>query len=66
MITYTEDGHEETIEAGHTTDALSYEVLDMERAIDGDDQMHLDYTIDVMQMMTKIRQDWHLTYPEEE
>ncbi len=66
VITYTEDGHEETIEAGHTSDALSYEVLDMEKAIDGDNQMHLDYTIDVMDMMTKIRQSWGIKYPEEE
>jgi hypothetical protein len=29
-------------------------------------RMHLDYTIDVMDMMTSIRKDWGMTYPEEE
>lgn len=32
-ITYTEDGHTETIHAGHTEDALLYEVHDMELAV---------------------------------
>lgn len=66
VITYTEDGHTEEIEAGDTLDALSYEVCDMEDAVSGNtDIMHLDYTIDVMNIMTKIRNDWGLKYPEE-
>ena len=32
-ITYTEDGHKEVIDAGDTSDALYYEVCDMEKAI---------------------------------
>ena len=66
IITYTEDGHEEVIECGDTSKALSYEVLDMEKAIDGDNQMHLDYTEDVMKIMTDCRKEWNLVYPEEE
>ena len=38
-ITYTADGHCETISAGHTKDALLYEVEDMEKAIEGDSAM---------------------------
>ena len=67
IITYTEDGHKEVISAGSTDRALEYEVADMEAAVAGDeDRMHLDYTIDVMDMMTSIRKDWGMTYPEEE
>lgn len=28
--------------------------------------MHLDYTEDVMDMMTEFRKSWGFTYPEEE
>ena len=66
IITYTEDGHEEIIECGDTSKALSYEVINMEKAIDGDNQMHLDYTEDVMKIMTDCRKEWNLVYPEEE
>ncbi|MBT1163276.1 Gfo/Idh/MocA family protein [Bifidobacterium felsineum] len=67
-ITYVEDGHTEVIEAGETAKALAYEVTDMEAAIAGDRSiMHLDYTRDVMDMMTLIRRaQWGLSYPEEE
>ena len=65
-ITYTADGHCETISAGHTKDALLYEVEDMEKAIEGDTAlMHLDYTKDVMKIMTDIRKSWGMKYPEE-
>lgn len=67
VITWTGDGRREEVEAGCTADALCYEVLDMERAVDGQPElMHLDYTADVMRMMTKIRRDWGMKYPEEE
>ena len=67
MITYTEDQRKEVIDAGLTADALSYEVMDMENAVAGvKNDMHLDYTIDVMDIMTQIRKDWKMTYPEEE
>lgn len=67
VITYTEDGHTETIREGETDRALEYEVLDMEAAVAGEkDDIHLDYTRDVMDMMTQIRQEWGMRYPEEE
>lgn len=66
IITYTNDGHKEVIREGLTIDALGYEVKDMEAAVNGDNNMHLDYTIDVMDMMTSIRNDWGMKYPGEE
>ena len=67
VITYTEDGHKETITGGNTKDALYYEVKDMEKTIDRiGDFTYLEYTKDVMQIMTDIRKQWGMTYPEEE
>ena len=67
VITYTEDGSQEVIEAGATAKALQYEVLDMEAAVAGeDDRTYLNYSRDVMDLMTQLRKDWGLTYPEEE
>lgn len=66
-ITYTESGKSEIIKSGENADALAYELADMEKAIAGDAEcMHLDYTIDVMEMMTEFRKQWNLKYPEEE
>ena len=70
-ITYTGDGHKETISSGATSDALSYEVADMEAAVRSNDLstieslMHLTYTQDVMHIMTEIRKNWGMKYPEE-
>ena len=67
VITWTADGRREEIAAGSTADALKYEVLDMEAAVAGErDDMHLDYTVDVMELMTQIRRSWGMRYPEEE
>ena len=67
IITYTENGKQEVVEAGSTNQALMYEVADMEKTVAGvGDFMHLDYTYDVMKLMTKLRRDWSLLYPEEE
>lgn len=66
VITHTENNKQEVIECGKTEDALVYEVLDMEKAVSGEkNQMHLDYTTDVMSIMTNIRKEWGLYYPEE-
>lgn len=66
VVTYTEDGRQEILESGCTQDALSYEIRDMERTVSGEaNEMHLDYTLDVMSMMTEIRKAWGLSYPEE-
>ena len=66
VITYTEDGSQEVIEAGETAKALSYEVADMEKAVAGiENTMHLGYTQDVMDIMNQLRKEWGLVYPEE-
>lgn len=66
-ITYTDSGETEVIREGENADALVYELADMERAIAGDAEvMHLDYTKDVMDMMTDFRAAWGFRYPEEE
>ena len=66
-ITDASTGESEIIKAGENADALAYELADMERAINGDaSAMHLDYTKDVMDLMTSFRRTWGYTYPEEE
>lgn len=66
VITYTESGEKEVIEIGETENALFYEMEDMEKAIRGDVEVtHLDFTKDVMDIMTQIRKEWGLVYPEE-
>jgi len=66
VITYTDDNRQEVVEAGNTKDALYYEIIDMEQAVsDETNEMHLDYSIDVMKIMTDIRKEWGLYYPEE-
>lgn len=66
-ITYTESGKKEWVKEGDTRDALIYELLNMEKAINGDKKcMLLDYTKDVMDMMTEFRNSWNFKYPEEE
>ena len=71
-ITYTEDGHKEVIDAGDTSDALYYEVCDMEKAVSSassdeiETLMHCQYTYDVMKIMSDIRAEWGMKYPEEE
>ena len=65
-ITYTHDGNTEEIAAGKLDDALCYEIKNMEDAVaNGNNTMKLDYTIDVMNIMTKLRNDWNMKYPEE-
>lgn len=66
-ITYVEDGSVEKIKAGVHEEALKYEMEDMEKAINGDRSgLFLEYTKDVMDIMTNIRNEWEMYYPEEE
>lgn len=66
VITYTDDNHTEEITAGKLENALFYELENMENAVtNGTNTMKLDYTIDVMDIMTKLRNDWNMKYPEE-
>lgn len=66
-ITYTDSGKTEIITEGNSQNALSYEIDDMESTISGNDNlMCVEYTKDVMEIMTYIRQEWGMIYPEEE
>lgn len=66
VITYTADGRQEEIRAGDTKQALCYEILHMEQAAAGEgNAMYLEYTADVMDIMTQVRAQWGLTYPGE-
>ncbi len=65
-ITYADSGNVEVIRAGDCAQALMYEIADMETAIAGSPEgMYLSYTEDVMDMMTRFRKEWGVSYPEE-
>lgn len=66
VITYTDTGETETITFGETAKALKYEIEDMENAVQNGEDMHLSFTKDVMDIMTFIRNEWGMYYPEEE
>lgn len=55
------------IEAGETKRALEYEMRDMEEAVQSGDvsRMQMPFTGDVMNIMTDLRKNWGLVYPEE-
>lgn len=66
-ITDADSGNVEVIRAGDCAQALMYEIADMERAIAGEQEcMYLGYTEDVMDLMTRFRREWGVSYPEEE
>lgn len=63
-ITYTNDGHVETIELGETEKALDYEVKDMQDyVLNQGGKENLQYIRDVMATLTEIRRQWGMTYP---
>lgn len=66
-IVWTEDGRRETVTAGTEGYALCYEMADLEAAVAGDAEKRtlLGYASDVMELMTALRRDWGVTYPEE-
>ena len=65
-IYYTDDNSTEEIIAGKLEDAMCYEIMNMENAIEnGKNTMRLDYTVDVMNIMTELRNQWNMKYPEE-
>ena len=68
VITDAATGERREIAAGETANALYYELTDMENAVATGDasQMKLGYSKDVMDIMTTLRNDWGLVYPEEE
>ncbi len=66
VIVDAETGETETAAAGRAADALRYELEDMEAAVLGGGDMMLPYTADVMALMTALRREWGVVYPEEE
>ena len=67
VITWTEDGRREEVHAGEEAYALCYEMADLERAAAGDAAAAglIDTASDVMDLMTRLRREWGVTYPEE-
>lgn len=67
QIVWTEDGHTEEVAAGEEAYALCYEMADLEAAVAGNAEKRvlLDYAADVMELMTRLRADWGVVYPEE-
>ncbi len=66
LIVDAATGTRETVRAGRADCALVYELEDMEAAVRGEGDMLLPYTADVMALMTRLRRDWGVSYPEEE
>ena len=66
-IVWTADGHREIVERGEEGYALAYEVADLEAAVAGDESKLklIDYASDVMDIMTRLRYEWGVYYPEE-
>ena len=66
-IVWTEDGRREEVRAGRSGYALCYEIADLEHAVAGDARAAglIDYAADVMQIMTRLRREWGVVYPEE-
>ncbi|MBF0990950.1 MAG: Gfo/Idh/MocA family oxidoreductase [Atopobium sp.] len=67
-ITWTDDGKQEKVQVGRTSDALAYVLADLEAAVSGDAsaQAQLEVSKDVMELMTGLRNDWNFLYPEEQ
>ncbi len=66
-IVWTADGHREEVRAGEEGYALAYEIADLEAAVAGNEEKLklIDYAADVMELMTRLRYDWGVYYPEE-
>ena len=63
-VTWTEDGRVETIEAGETAKALQYEAEYVDRVLNGEiEDRTMEYTTDVMEIMTNVRRQWGITFP---
>ena len=68
FVVNSQTGERKEIREGERELALWYEKEDMERAIlEGDTgEMRASLTRDVMEIMTRLREDWGMRYPEEE
>jgi len=61
-------GERKEVSAGESGNALYYELTDMENAVSSGETgtMQLGFSRDVMHIMTDLRKQWGLVYPEEE
>ena len=68
VIADAESGERTEIESGENANALYYKMMDMEQAVRSGDasNMQLQYSKDVMDIMTKLRKDWGMKYPGEQ
>ncbi len=65
-IYYTDENTSEEINVGKLENALCYEIENMEKAVEsGKNTMRLRFTVDVMNIMTELRKQWNMKYPEE-
>ena len=67
VIVDAETGEKTEISCGDTSDALLYEMEDMEHAVLTHDTsgLYLNYTKEVMDIMTYLRKEWNMKYPDE-
>lgn len=67
VITDAESGEHRKLAAGDTANALCYELTDMEEAVRTGDAsaIKLGFSKDVMDIMTRLRKDWSMKYPNE-
>lgn len=63
QLRYTKDGFVETFDAGSRSEALQYEVRDMETAITTKTNPTLALSRDVSELMDSVRKQWGMTYP---
>ena len=63
-ITYTSTGEQEVINCGKTSDALQYEVIDMQEYIEHNSgQYELQLSRDVSSLLSQVRTQWGMVYP---
>ena len=67
IIVDAETGSTKEISDGERANALFYEMTDMENAVKNhdDSEMKLEFTKDVMDIMTTLRKNWKMQYPNE-
>ena len=67
IIVDAETGSTKEISDGERANALFYEMTDMENAVKNhdDSEMKLEFTKDVMDIMTTFRKNWKMQYPNE-
>lgn len=63
MLKLTQNGEETILKADEDVDALRYEIQDMEKAIQEQNNPTLQLTSDVTCILTEVRNQWGMKYP---